>query len=412
MVEDADGPRPAHPPEGRLLRPADRQRARAVELRPDQSGAAPRDARVERREPRARHAHARRGHQGRRRRPQDPPVRRRRLQARREPRHHARQGHPPERPLPAHPVRRRRPRTVLERPLLIVPPWINKFYILDLTPEKSFIRWCVEQGHTVFVISWVNPDKRHAAEELRALHARGHHRGASTSSLKATGADERQRRRLLRRRHAARRSRLAYMAATGDDRIKSATFFATQVDFSNAGDLKVFVDEEQIADLEIQDEDARLSRGHEDGERPSTCCAPNDLIWPYVIGNYFKGKEPPPFDLLYWNSDATRMPAANHAFYLRNCYLENQLAAGDDGDRRRHARPQEGEDPDLQSRHPRGPHRPAALGLLRLVLLRRQGDVRRSPAPATSPASSTRRRGRSTSTGPARRRRATATTTG
>ena len=102
----------------------------------------------------------------------------------------------------------------------------------------------------------------------------------------------------------------------------------------------------------------------------------NDLIWPYVIGNYFKGKEPPPFDLLYWNSDTTRMPAANHSFYLRNCYLDNRLAEGDDGRSAASSSTSEGQDPDLQPRHPRGPHRPAALGLLRLVVLRRQGDLR------------------------------------
>ena len=121
---------------------------------------------------------------------------------------------------------------------------------------------------------------------------------------------------------------LAYMAATGDDRIKSATFFATQVDFSHAGDLKIFVDEEQIADLEYK----MKMRGYLEGKEMANAfnmLRPNDLIWPYVIGNYFKGKEPPPFDLLYWNSDATRMPAANHAFYLRHCYLENQLSAGE-----------------------------------------------------------------------------------
>ena len=112
----------------------------------------------------------------------------------------------------------------------------------------------------------------------------------------------------------------------------------------------------------------------------------NDLIWPYVISNYFKGKEPQPFDLLYWNSDATRMPAANHSFYLRNCYLENRLSSGEMELGGVDPRPEEGEDADLQSRDPRGPHRAAAFGLLRLVVLRRQGHVRPRPAPATSPA--------------------------
>ncbi|MEX2318235.1 MAG: alpha/beta fold hydrolase, partial [Bauldia sp.] len=120
---------------------------------------------------------------------------------------------------------------------------------------------------------------------------------------------------------------LAWMAANKDDRIKSATLFATQVDFTHAGDLKVFVDEDQIAAVE-----KKMSvRGYLEGHSMAAAfnmLRSNDLIWPYVIGNYFKGKEPPPFDLLYWNADTTRMPASNHAFYLRNCYLDNALAKG------------------------------------------------------------------------------------
>ena len=121
---------------------------------------------------------------------------------------------------------------------------------------------------------------------------------------------------------------LAYMAAKGDKRIDSATFFTTQVDFTYAGDLKVFVDEEQIAAVERDDEEA----GYLEGTKMANAfnmLRPNDLIWPYVVNNYMKGKEPFPFDLLYWNSNSTRMPAANHAFYLRNCYLENKLAKGE-----------------------------------------------------------------------------------
>src|SRR5262249_6042283 len=121
---------------------------------------------------------------------------------------------------------------------------------------------------------------------------------------------------------------LAHMAATGDRRIKSATLFATQVDFTHAGDLKGFVDEEQLADLEYK----MNMRGYLEGQKMAPAfnmLRPNDLIWPYVIGPYFKGTPPQPFDLLYWNADATRMPAANHAFYLRNCYLENRLSSGE-----------------------------------------------------------------------------------
>jgi polyhydroxyalkanoate synthase len=215
---------------------------------------------------------------------------------------------------------------VLKRPLLIVPPWINKFYILDLTPEKSFIRWCVAQGLTVFVISWVNPDGHLAGKRfedymregpLAALDVVGRVTGEQEMNAigYCVGGT------LLA-------ATLAYMASKGDMRITSATLFAAQVDFTHAGDLKVFVDEEQIAARERE----MRERGYLEGEKMATAfnlLRSNDLIWPYVINNYLKGKEPPPFDLLYWNSDATRMPAANHSFYLRNCYLENRLSRGE-----------------------------------------------------------------------------------
>jgi poly[(R)-3-hydroxyalkanoate] polymerase subunit PhaC len=216
-------------------------------------------------------------------------------------------------------------KTVLKRPLLIVPPWINKFYILDLTPEKSFIRWAVDQGHTVFVISWVNPDERQARKSFEHYMREGIFesldviaRVAGTNDVNAVGYCVG---------GTLLSIALAYAAATGDDRIKSATLFATQVDFTYAGDLKVFVDEEQVADLEKR----MQSRGYLEGSNMAQAfnlLRSNDLIWPYVISNYFRGKAPLPFDLLYWNSDATRMPAANHAFYLRNCYLKNRLTKG------------------------------------------------------------------------------------
>src|SRR6266478_1400462 len=190
--------------------------------------------------------------------------------------------------------------TALKRPLLIVPPWINKYYILDLTPEKSFIKWCVDQGLTVFVISWVNPE---ATGEDQA-HAIGYCVGGTLLSIA-----------------------LAYMAAKGDERVISATLFAAQTDFTYAGDLKVFVDEAQIAALERQ----MSATGYLEGGKMATAfnmLRSNDLVWPYVIGNYLKGKAPFPFDLLYWNADSTRLPAANHSFYLRNCYLDNRIAKG------------------------------------------------------------------------------------
>jgi polyhydroxyalkanoate synthase subunit PhaC len=215
--------------------------------------------------------------------------------------------------------------TVLKRPLLIVPPWINKYYVLDLTPDKSFIKWCVDQGLTVFCISWANPDAHLAQKTFEDYVWQGPF--AALDAIKeATGEDKV---------HAIGYCvggtllavTLAAMAARHDKRIASATLFAAQVDFTYAGDLKVFVDEEQVKAIEH-----RMSeRGYLDSRSMATVfnlLRSNDLLWPYVINNYLKGKAPFPFDLLYWNSDATRLPAANHSFYLRNCYLDNKLAKG------------------------------------------------------------------------------------
>ena len=215
---------------------------------------------------------------------------------------------------------------MLKRPLLIVPPWINKFYILDLNEEKSFIRWCVEQGQTVFVVSWVNPDRRQAKKSFEDYMREGIFESLDVIG-EVTGVDE-----VNAIGYCVGGTllsvALACMAAIGDKRIKSATFFATQVDFTEAGDLKVFADEEQIAAVEKKMD----VRGYLEGRNMAgafNMLRPNELIWPYFVGNYFKGKEPAPFDLLYWNSDTTRMPAANHSFYLRNCYLDNRLAKGE-----------------------------------------------------------------------------------
>jgi polyhydroxyalkanoate synthase len=215
--------------------------------------------------------------------------------------------------------------TVLKRPLLIIPPWINKYYVLDLTPEKSFIKWCVDQGLTVFCISWVNPDA-HLARKSFEDYVRQGPIAALDAIKEATGEDKV---------HAVGYCvggtllavTLAAMAAWHDERIASATLFASQVDFTHAGDLKVFVDEEQVSALE----EKMSERGYlSSGSMASVfnMLRSNDLIWPYVINNYLKGKAPFPFDLLYWNSDATRLPAANHSFYLRNCYLDNKLSKG------------------------------------------------------------------------------------
>ena len=215
---------------------------------------------------------------------------------------------------------------VLKVPVMIVPPWINKFYVLDLSPDKSFIKWCVDQGLTVFVISWVNPDANLSKKSFEDYMREGP-LAAIDAIRDATGESKV---------HAVGYCvggtllavTLAYLAARRSQRIASATFFASQVDFTYSGDLKVFADEEQISALERQMQE----RGYLDSRKMANTfnlMRSNDLIWPYIINNYFKGKAPPPFDLLYWNADSTRMPAANHSFYLRNCYLENKLARGE-----------------------------------------------------------------------------------
>jgi len=215
--------------------------------------------------------------------------------------------------------------TVLKRPLLIVPPWINKYYVLDLTPDKSFIKWCVDQGLTVFCISWANPDA-HLAQKTFDDYVRQGPLAALDAIKQVTGEDK-----VHTMGYCVGGTLLAVtlaaMAARHDKRIASATLFAAQVDFTYAGDLKVFVDEEQVATLEHR----MAERGYLDSRSMVTVfnlLRSNDLLWPYVINNYLKGKAPFPFDLLYWNSDATRLPAANHSFYLRNCYLDNKLSKG------------------------------------------------------------------------------------
>jgi polyhydroxyalkanoate synthase len=217
------------------------------------------------------------------------------------------------------------PRTdqVLKRPLLIVPPWINKFYILDLRPKNSFVRWAVAQGHTVFMVSWVNPDARLAEKGFDDYMQEGVIDALSAVEA-ATGETEVNAigyclgGTLLG-------ATLAWMAAHNDTRIKSATFFVTLIDFRESGELNVFIDEEQLTHLE----EKMNRRGYlEGGEMATTfnMLRANDLIWSFVVNNYLLGNDPFPFDLLYWNSDSTRMPARMHSFYLRNMYRENRLA--------------------------------------------------------------------------------------
>jgi polyhydroxyalkanoate synthase len=214
---------------------------------------------------------------------------------------------------------------VHEIPLLIVPPWINKFYILDLSAKKSFIRWAVAQRHTVFVISWINPDEEHAHKSFADYMKEGF-LTALNVTLKAT----RQKKANLMGYcvgGSLMAASLAYMAQKADKRANSATFLASQVDFEKAGDLLVYVDEEQVKWIE-----ARMAeKGYLPGRHMADAfnlLRSNDLIWSYVINNYLLGKEPMAFDLLYWNSDGTCMPANVHSFYLRECYLNNRLSKG------------------------------------------------------------------------------------
>ncbi|MBY0338042.1 MAG: class I poly(R)-hydroxyalkanoic acid synthase [Acetobacteraceae bacterium] len=212
--------------------------------------------------------------------------------------------------------------TVLKRPLLILPPWINKFYILDLRPKNSFIRWAVEQGHTVFVASWVNPDEELADKGFDDYMQEGV-LAALDAIEKATGE---------RNVNAIGyclggtllATTLAYMASKRDTRIKSATYFVTMTDFEEAGELGVFIDEEQLKSLETK----MSKRGFLEGSEMATTfnmLRANDLIWSFVVNNYLLGQDPFPFDLLYWNDDSTRMPARMHSFYLRRMYQANDL---------------------------------------------------------------------------------------
>lgn len=216
---------------------------------------------------------------------------------------------------------------VHEIPLLIFPPWINKFYILDLRPENSMIRWLTAQGFTVFVVSWVNPDPELAGKTFEDYMREGIY-AATDVVMDQAGVDRVNTvgycigGTLLS-------STLAHMAARKDERISSATFFAAQQDFAEAGDLLIFTNEEWLKDLEQRmDAAGGVLSGQAMAETFNALRA-NDLIWSFFVNNYLMGKEPKPFDLLFWNSDQTRMPKALHLFYLRKFYGENALAKGE-----------------------------------------------------------------------------------
>jgi len=211
---------------------------------------------------------------------------------------------------------------VYKRPLLVIPPWINKYYILDLSPDNSFIDWIVKQGHTVFLISWVNPDVTHAHKDFEDYLIEG---SIAALDVIAEVTEE----------HEVNvlgyciggtllGCTLSYLAEKNDHRIKSATYLTTMLDFSEPGDLGIFIDDDQVKEIENYME----KQGYLDGQTLShifNMLRANDLIWSYYIKNYLHGNNPAPLDILYWNSDSTNLPKKMHSFYLRNMYLNNRL---------------------------------------------------------------------------------------
>lgn len=211
---------------------------------------------------------------------------------------------------------------VHKRPVLFLPPWINKFYIVDLAPKNSLIKYMVEQGFTMFVVSWKNPTEAHADKGFDSYMLEGPVKALEVIE-QATGETEVNAvgyclgGTLLG-------TTLAYMAAKGDERIKSATYFTTMLDFEQPGEMEVFIDEDQISSLEKRMDE----KGYLSGRTMATTfnmLRANDLVWSYFVNNYLHGEDPFPFDLLYWNSDSTNMPAKMHSFYLRNMYQKNLL---------------------------------------------------------------------------------------
>ena len=210
-----------------------------------------------------------------------------------------------------------------KRPLLVIPPWINKYYILDLREKNSFLRWAVGEGMTVFVVSWVNPDEKLAHKDFEDYLNEGT-LAALDAVAKATGEPDVNvvgyclGGTLLA-------ATLGYLAANKESkRVASATFLTSLIDFAAAGELEVFIDEAQIASLERKMNERGYLEGSEMAKTFNMLRA-NDLIWSFVINNYLLGRDPFPFDLLHWNCDSTRMPAAMHSFYLRNMYMNNLL---------------------------------------------------------------------------------------
>ena len=211
---------------------------------------------------------------------------------------------------------------VYEKPFLLVPPCINKFYILDLQPENSLIRYAVEQGHRTFVVSWRNPDKSLAQAtwddyiEKAAIKAISVVQDITAAkSINALGFCVG---------GTILATALAVLAARGQKPVGSATFLTTLLDFTDSGILDIFIDESFVKYRESEMGKGGLMKGA-DLASTFSFLRPNDLVWNYVVGNYLKGETPPPFDLLYWNSDSTNLPGPFYAWYLRNTYLENRL---------------------------------------------------------------------------------------
>jgi len=215
--------------------------------------------------------------------------------------------------------------TVHETPLLFSPPWINKYYIVDLAPGRSLVEWAVAHGHTVFLISYRNPDESMAHVSLddyllsgpmTALDVITDITGSEKVNILGVCLGG-----------TLTMSTLAYLNATGQDRINSATFLNTMIDFSEPGALGVFTDENTVAKLEKTMAKTGFLKG-ENMRKTFDYLRGNDLIWSYVVNNWLLGEDPPAFDLLTWNADSTRMPADMHSFYLRSCYVENRLTQG------------------------------------------------------------------------------------
>ncbi len=218
-----------------------------------------------------------------------------------------------------------RTETVFETPLLLSPPWINKYYIMDLAPGRSFVEWAVEHGHTVFAISYRNPDADDRDTTL-GDYKLGGPLTAIDVITEITGAPKVNIVGLCLG-GTVTAALLAYMAAKGDDRVASVTLLNTLVDFSEPGRLGAFTDKASVERLEKR----IMDRGYLDASEMMgvfTFMRSNDLVWNYAVNNWLLGEDPPAFDILFWNSDSTRLPAKMHSFYLRSCYLGNQLAEG------------------------------------------------------------------------------------